>query len=198
MVHRKCQNCGSYYSADQNTCPNCGENRLYPSVNDETNGISSVSASSNTMKYIGVFLVALILMGGGYYFLCNSSTESITVEVTDWEYETSFGVYSIEVTTEFVYSGALAITLSERELTLYINEMNLGTIGFSESWEKFDPGWSATYTGTYITTDEEDIDELTSVATYNLNLKFKAKAKVGIVNKYIEIREEATSAVQHQ
>lgn len=29
LVHRKCQNCGSYFHADLLSCPNCGEKRTY-------------------------------------------------------------------------------------------------------------------------------------------------------------------------
>ncbi|MBA7629912.1 hypothetical protein ES703_37419 [subsurface metagenome] len=149
------------------------------------------------MKLIGGLVVVLIIIGGGYYFVCNSSADSILLEVTDWEYETSFGMYYIELTTSIEYTGFLSTTLSERELTLYINEINLGTIGFSEAWEKFNSGSKNEYTGTYGTSNEEDIDELTSASTYNIVIKFKANAQVGIIKKYIEKRAESSSSVEH-
>lgn len=142
-------------------------------------------------------LLLILIVGGGYYFVSDSSADSILIEVTVWEYEISYSMYYIELTTTIEYTGYLPITLSERELTLYINEINLGTIGFSEAWEKFNSGWKNEYTGTYGTSNEEDIDELTSASTYNIVIKFKAKAQVGIVTKYVEIRFDSSSGVEH-
>ena len=162
--------------------------------------MSERSATPRTLRYI-VYLIGIgIVIVGGYYALFNMTVNNIEVKVDHFEFEYDFGylsVYSIDVNMSIRNSGFLNIMLSERETTLYINGIHLGSKSFSESWESYPSGSRCTYSGTYLTIDSEEAQKLCEDMVYDMTLKLKAKTSSGPFYKYVEVIDAHSFDVEY-
>jgi len=138
-------------------------------------------------------MILAVFFIGVYYVMSNSAPNNITVKLvslrTDVDtYTLSFYAYT---TINVSYSGRLPCTLSDREVTLYLNGINFGTKGFSESWETFEPGESQIYTTTFVL-DDPDFSTLYKYnrGRYDVVIKLKARVESGLVNKRFETEYE--------
>ena len=162
--------------------------------------MSERRATPRVLRYIMYLIGIGIVIAGGYYVLFNMTINNFEVKVEHFEFEYDFGYlssYSIDVNMSIGHSGFLKIMLSERETTLYINGMNLGPLSFSEPWESYSSGPRRTYSGTYLTTDLEDIQKLSEDMVYDMTLKLKARASSGPFYKYVEVIDEHSFDVEH-
>jgi hypothetical protein len=151
-------------------------------------GSESTKISKNTRSFLG--LIMIIILGGAavYYWLSNESANSFTIELISFkrEYNIFLGLLSVDMEIKISHGGNFDCTLSTRELTLYLNNINCGTKGFSEAWDRCPPNSWSTYTIKWNIINQEDIEKLTNIDSYNVVLKFKAQSKSGLVNTNIE------------
>ena len=94
--------------------------------------------------------------------------------------------FIVEITIKVVNQGGLDVILNEREVTLYINDMNIGTKGFEESWDKIPSQYYVPYTATWAPTDSEKSSTLFKSSSYNIRVKFKASIKAGLYASFME------------
>ena len=162
--------------------------------------MSERSATPRTLRYIVYLIGIMLVIVGGYYAIFNMTVNNIEVKVNHFESEYDFGylsAYSIDVNMSIRNSGYLNIMLSERETTLYINGIHLGSKSFSESWESYPSGSGCTYSGTYLTTDSEESQKLSEDMVYDITLRFKAKGSSGPFQKYVEVIDEHSFDVEY-
>lgn len=162
--------------------------------------MSERSAKPRALRYIVYLAVIGIVIVGGYYGLFYMTVNNFELKVDYFEFKNDVGylsMYSIDVNMTIKNDGFLTMRLSERETSLYINGINVGSLSFSESWESYSSGSTCTYSGTYFTTDSEDAEKLCEDIVYDMILKLKAKASSGPFYTYVEVRDDHSFNVEY-
>lgn len=147
----------------------------------------------NTLLISIVVLAVLYMAGPSVFQIALTGGPKFQIKILEFTTETGDYGMTVNMDIEIAYSGILARTLSEREMTSYINGINCGTIGFAESWELYRPSYSYTYSTTQFISDSK-VQEITEadLDSFNVSLKFKAKSKTWIFSSFVEI--ECTSS----
>ena len=140
-----------------------------------------------TLLIGAVVLAVLYIVGPSILQIALVGGPKFKIKILEFTTETSDYGMTIDMDIEIAYSGILTCTLSERELTSYINGINCGTIDFAESWELYRPSYSHKYSTTQFISDSR-VQEITeaNLDSFNVKLKLKAKSKTWIFSSFIE------------